>query len=336
MTIPTKLSTNTPNDGSQFQFRMDSTPFKFSEDGDGPKRKRQFSGVAYSGGVISNHWYWGNVIFDLNSMSVPAKLPALIDHDRGKRAGFATQHSIDNAGLSVMGTLMSNECGTAVATESDEGFPWQMSVHIEPGSIEELKAGTNATVNGREHQGPLTIFRNSRINEVSFTATGWDANTTAAAMSRGVQQSSHEGIDMNELEQLKAEVAKLTATNGDLATKLTAATDQLGNYSKQARLDKVKSLFSHVNREFKADAPDVLAFAAMTDEAFTAVDGVMRATAPAGTQAPTQTTQQAAPPAQMFSHVANLPTGTQTQAPAADPLVADAKRRAEEFSKRAA
>lgn len=317
---------------------MESQPFKFSEDSAGPKRKRQFSGVAYSGGVITNHWYWGNVIFDLGTMSVPAKLPALIDHDRGKRAGFADQHTIDNEGLTVHGTLMSNDCGAAVARDSDEGFPWQMSVHIEPGSIEELKAGTKATVNGREHQGPLTIFRNSRINEVSFTATGWDSNTSAAAMSRGAQQPSQEGNDMSaqELEQLKAKVGQLETANATLTGQLADANKKLGDYSKQVRIDKIKSLFSHIGREFKEDGADVVAFSAMPDEAFAAADAAMRAV----TQTPAPAQSPAAnAPAQMFSHVANMPAGTQAsapQAPAVDPLTADAQRRAEAFSKRVA
>ena len=35
------------------------------EDQDG-KNKRTFSGVAYSGEVITEHWYWDRVVFDLD------------------------------------------------------------------------------------------------------------------------------------------------------------------------------------------------------------------------------------------------------------------------------
>ena len=44
---------------------------QFAVEGEGQTRKRKFSGVAYSGDVISNHWYWGNVLFELSSISVP-------------------------------------------------------------------------------------------------------------------------------------------------------------------------------------------------------------------------------------------------------------------------
>jgi hypothetical protein len=37
--------------------------------------------------------------------------------------------------------LLSNKYGQEVAQDSDEGYPWQMSVYIDPGSIEEVERG---------------------------------------------------------------------------------------------------------------------------------------------------------------------------------------------------
>jgi hypothetical protein len=55
-----------------------------SEDG---KKKRTFSGVAYSGEVITDHWYWKQVIFDLDSMQIKGRIPALLEHSSYQRAG---------------------------------------------------------------------------------------------------------------------------------------------------------------------------------------------------------------------------------------------------------
>ena len=127
-------------------------------------KKRTFSGVAYSGEVITDHWYWKRVIFDLDSMQIKGRIPALLEHSSDQRAGAIESHSISyESGLTVSGILLSNEYGTQVATDSDDGFPWQMSVRIEPSSIDEIQAGNTVTVNGKLLHGPITVFRGGRI-----------------------------------------------------------------------------------------------------------------------------------------------------------------------------
>ena len=321
-----------------------SSPMQFSVvpgDGGAPA-KRKFSGKAYSGEVIDNHWYWGNVIFDMATMTVPPKLPALIDHSRSQRAGYVTESSIDNAnGFTVSGNLLTNEHGKAVAQDSDDGFPWQMSVHIEPRSIEEFAAGELVTVNGRQFTGPLTVFRNSTIVEVSFTATGQDSNTAAVAMSRGgVQQPSSTGEISMTPEQIAAmqqENATLKASNTTLTQERDNARTELSKFSKERRTGDIKNLFSAIGREYKEDDADVKAFADMPQAGFDAMSGMMRAQfkKPEGQQ----TQQQPNNPA-LFSHAApngNNPNQQQQQSEAEEnSLLKDAEKRAAQFSKRAA
>ena len=69
-----------------------------------------------------------------------------------------------------------------VAKLSDEGFPWQMSVHIDPERVEKLSKNKTTFVNGQKVTGPANIFRNSKIREVSFTPTGMDDRTHAYVM----------------------------------------------------------------------------------------------------------------------------------------------------------
>lgn len=119
---------------NQYCFQVGNLNVDLAEEG---KKKRTFSGVAYSGEVITDHWYWDRIIFDLDSMQIKGRIPALLDHSTRQRAGAINSHSIDHQnGLTVSGDLMSNEFGTQVAQDSDDGFPWQMSVRIDPSAIE--------------------------------------------------------------------------------------------------------------------------------------------------------------------------------------------------------
>jgi hypothetical protein len=170
---------------------------------------RRFEGVAYSGDVIKGHFYWGDVVFDLSSTKAAQKLPMLVGHDNEKIAGFSDSVKIGQQ-IDIAGALSSKTpFGQEVAALSDEGFPWQMSVRIEPAQVDEVGKGKSVQVNGRTFSGPITVFRNSVIREVSFTPTGWDAQTSATAMARGIP-SPDEGVTMTpeEIAALQAEAAK--------------------------------------------------------------------------------------------------------------------------------
>lgn len=325
-------------ENSQFSL-TNKVMFALGEDGAaaGKPKTRTFSGVGYSGDVIPNHWYWGNVIFDLTTMSVPDKLPALIDHNRSCRAGYVTEHSVDAAtGFAVKGVLLSNESGQAVAQDSDDGFPWQMSVHINPGSIEEVKAGTNVTVNGKVHEGPITVFRHSTLSEVSFTATGWDSNTSAAAMSRsGAQTPPQKETDMSK--ELEAQVAALTAENATLKKAAEDATTALAAFSKAKRDGDIKQLFADLGRDApKDDDAEVKAFASMGQDGFDAMAKMLREQF-----SKTQTAQNQAG-ANLFGHTATGGKSSpangdpKAMANAENPLLANAQKRADQFTKRAA
>jgi len=185
-----------------------------AEDG----QPRRFSGVAYTGEVIKNHWAWEDLVFDLASMTFLEKCPVLIGHDFKQRAGVVDTFSVDNErGLLVSGFLMDTEAGRSVANEADAGFPWQMSVHIEPVSVERRAKGT---VNGRVFDTPVTVFMGGAIREVSFTPTGADKNTSAQVFNH---QPSHLLGESMTIEELQAQLATLTEENDALKAKFAAA-----------------------------------------------------------------------------------------------------------------
>lgn len=186
---------------------------------------RQFSGVANSGKPFSH--FGTPVIVDLADIQYHDKVPALIGHDRDKRAGFGVL-SVENNQLIIKGTLLNNEFGNEVADDADAGFPWQMSAHVMASSEETLSNGETATVNGQTVTAPITILRKCKIPEVSFTPTGVDSETSAVVL--GDTGENHlptlqdTTMTLEELQKAIAEekalTAKLTAENADLKKQL--------------------------------------------------------------------------------------------------------------------
>ena len=283
----------------KYCFRLGDLNVNQAEEG---KKKRTFSGVAYSGEVITDHWYWDRIIFDLDSMKIKGRIPALLDHSPRQRAGVINEHSINHQqGLVVSGDLMSNEFGTEVAQDSDDGFPWQMSVRIEPSSVEEIQADASVTVNGKVHQGPITVFRGGRIREVSFCALGADDNTNAVAASHNPTQSSKEDTDVD-LEQAKAKIQEQEKT-------ISGLQDQLNKFAADKRNSAIESLGKDLGKEFTAE--EKTKFAAMPDDAFDLMAATLKQFAASTQQQPPAGQQQQQTPgvnpafAHLFTHQAN-------------------------------
>lgn len=291
---------------NQYCFQVGNLNVDQAQEG---KKKRTFSGVAYSGEVITDHWYWDRIIFDLDSMQIKGRIPALLDHSTRQRAGAINSHSIDHQnGLTVSGDLMSNEFGTQVAQDSDDGFPWQMSVRIEPSAVEEIQAGASVTVNGKLHQGPITVFRGGRIREVSFCALGADDNTNAVAASHSPKQFNQpEDTDVTELEKAQA---KITELEGQVNT----LTEQNKQFAAAKREAEITALGKDLGKEFSAE--DVEEMKKLDDSAFAFSAKQLRQFS-AGSQQPPATPQTQQTPsvnpvfAHLFTHQANPGQGGQ-------------------------
>lgn len=243
---------------NQYCFQLGQLSVDAEQEG---KKKRTFSGIAYSGEVITDHWYWDRIIFDLDSMSIKGRIPALLDHSSRQRAGAINTHSINHqSGLTVSGDLMTNEFGTQVAQDSDDGFPWQMSVRIDPSAIEEIQAGASVTVNGKVHQGPITVFRGGRIREVSFCALGADDNTNAVAASHSPKNFNQpEDTNVTELEQAQAKAKALQ-------DQVDALTEQNKQFAAAKREAEITALGKDLGKEFSAE--DITEMKNLDDSAF--------------------------------------------------------------------
>ena len=292
------------NNPNQYCFQLGQLSVDAEQEG---KKKRTFSGTAYSGEVITDHWYWDRIIFDLDSMQLKGRIPALLEHRSSQRAGAINTHSISHqTGLTVSGDLMSNEFGTQVAQDSDDGFPWQMSVRIDPSAIEEIQAGSSVSVNGKSHQGPITVFRGGRIREVSFCALGADDNTNAVAASHAPKNFNQpEDTDVTELEKAQARIQELETKNSELET-------QNKQFAAAKREAEITALGKDLGKEFSAE--DITEMKALDESAFAFSAKQLRQFS-AGNQPPAGQQQQQIPShfQHLFTHQATGGQGGQGQ-----------------------
>ena len=279
------------NEQSKDQFCFELGQFAVEQSVEG-KKKRTFSGIAYSGEPVVDHWYWDRIIFDLDSLQIKGRIPALLEHRTSQRAGAINSHSISHEkGLEISGDLLSNEFGTQVAQDSDDGFPWQMSVRIEPSKTEEIAADQSVFVNGKNYQGPITVFRGGRIREVSFCALGADDNTSAVAASHKPKKfNQQEDTNVTELEQAKEAQKQAEKQRDD-------ALAELNKFKADQRAENIASLQKELNTTFSAE--DLKSYTDMDDAVFAFTAKQLRQFS--GKQEP----QKQGLPSQLFSHQAN-------------------------------
>lgn len=282
---------------------------------------RRFAGVGYTGDVIPRHWFWGDVVFDLSQMSHPPKMPMLLNHDPDKIAGYADTIAKTDKGLEVSGPLIRapGMFGQYVADSSDQGFPWQMSVNIDPSTVEEVMSGS-VTVNGRTFSAPLTVFRQSTLSEVSFCPVGYDSGTSATALSRANQgaPAQQEGVlsmDEKEIAAIKAENEALKAGKSAIEADVVRAQSELKEFRRTQRSEQVKTLFSKVGAPFDENDIQVKTLLEMEESAFLTAFALVESVAQR---------QSARNPA-LFSDTAV--SGTDPAAKGESPLVAEARRR---------
>ncbi len=148
--------------------------------------KDQLDMVIYSGGIIKDHWWWNNLVIDLQGMSFPKKTyPILESHSTDKKIGFMNKPLV-NGNLRVDSnkiTFVDTEASQEFIRLSKEGFPYESSMYAKPTVIERVDEGATATseVNGMTVKGPATIWRKSIFKEASVCVFGYDSNTKAAA-----------------------------------------------------------------------------------------------------------------------------------------------------------
>ena len=273
---------------------------------EGESKKRKFKGVAYAGGRVDGHWYWGRsgVVFDLDSIEIDKPTALLEEHFSSGRVGVVKQVSTTGK-IEVEGDFLSNTKAKEIVQDSDDGFPFQMSMYIDPGSIEEVSNGKSVVVNGQTFEGPITVFRQNRIREFTICTTGADRNTSINAFS-GKQQTKQEDTNVTELEQAQARIRELETKNSELEA-------QNKQFAAAKREAEITALGKDLGKEFSAE--DITEMKALDDSAFAFSAKQLRQFS-AGTQPAAGQQQQQQIPSHLthlFSHQATGGQGGQGQ-----------------------
>lgn len=257
---------------------------------EGESKKRKFKGVAYAGGRVDGHWYWGRsgVVFDLDGIEIDKPTALLEEHFSSGRVGVVKQVSTTGK-IEVEGDFLSNTKAKEIVQDSDDGFPFQMSMYIDPGSVEEVSNGKSVVVNGQTFEGPITVFRQNRIREFTICTTGADRNTSINAFS-GKQQTKQEDTNVTELEQAKEAQKQAEKQRDD-------ALAELNKFKADQRAENIASLQKELNTTFSAE--DLKSYTDMDDAVFAFTAKQLRQFS--GKQEP----QKQGLPSQLFSHQAN-------------------------------
>lgn len=289
----------TDNEQGKYLFALSALDIPKVEDG----KKRTFQGTAYAGGRVDGHWYWGRtgVVFDLDGIEIPVPTPLLGEHFSMSRVGVVKSVNVKQD-IKVSGDFLSNPQAQEFVQDSDDGFPFQMSMFIDPGSIEEVGQGVSVNVNGQSFTGPIAVFRNNRIREFTICSTGADRNTAIKAFSgKPSQQPQQEETNVTELEQLKADNQKLT-------TERDNALNELKQFKATKRTDDITALETELKVQFSAE--DKTTYSNMDDTTFSFTAKQLRqfsAGGQSGQQTPTTSpsTQPNPALAHLFTHQAN-------------------------------
>jgi hypothetical protein len=177
--------------------------------------------VAYSGKVIKNHWYWGDLVIDVNGADFNKKLyPILEQHDLMRKIGFSAKPSTDNNQLTIKKmTFVDTEASKEFQTISKQGFPFEASISGRPTLVEQLEEGESTEVNGYKFKGPGSVWRKWIYKETSVVVFGADGNTRSRTLAEDEEEfevdikrsntSSEDGENNEETEVKKVDLKEL-------------------------------------------------------------------------------------------------------------------------------
>lgn len=195
MTIENKL---VPKGAMQLIDKGCQAEFQFAQDAEGndvPKLQM----AVYTGGVIKNHWYWDDLVMDLDGIKLSKKkYPILEDHETSRKIAFSGKPMVKDGQLVIdpdTTVFVDTEVSKEFQKLSKQGFPFQSSLRGVPRRIERIQEGTETQVNGFSLKGPGTVWREWEYMEGSVCVFGWDDKTSASAFSKDEIELDYELID---------------------------------------------------------------------------------------------------------------------------------------------
>jgi len=169
-----------------------------------------FRVVGYSGGIIKDHWLWGNVAFDLSGLKfAKKKTPVLEEHFTIRRLGFTTRQEITDK-VTVEGEFLDNDNAASLRADMKKGFPMEASLYVPATVVEYVKEGASVEVNGLTLKGPGAVFRKATVREVSMCVFGADSNTQSAAYAENDKNNVKFNLVDKEINLMAKETEQMT------------------------------------------------------------------------------------------------------------------------------
>jgi len=166
--------------GSAFSLTANDDAVRFAAGDEGDESG--FEILAYSGEIIPDHWFWGNLGIDLKGMKFAGqRFPVLDSHDTSLRLGYGEGHVAGT--ITAKGRWCPNVYAQEMRADAKAGFPLQASLNFDPKTVkyDTIREGEAAEVNGHRLTGPGTIFRQGVIREISMCVFGEVRNTRSTA-----------------------------------------------------------------------------------------------------------------------------------------------------------
>lgn len=190
----------------RLRFTRNTTIKAASGDGKVPT----FELVAYNGGPLKVDGYDLPVVIDLEGLEQAPSVVANWNHDPAQVVGHASSVTNDGQQVTMSGSLShAGEARDIIVASAKDGFPYQASVEVTPGELEQLPAGKTEQVNGQQVSGPILIARTGYLYGIAFVPRGADETTSvtiaakAATIKGGAKMPEYE--DWLESMGLKAE-----------------------------------------------------------------------------------------------------------------------------------
>lgn len=179
------------------------------------------SGIAYSGGEVSQFWSNLKLVVDLSGMTISPQIPLLYNHrnDPEFRLGEVVA-TIDGGKLHISGGVDKDTERGKFIVDAGKKFNWQLSIGAEISAVERVNDNEVRNINGREFSGPFLHVNKTCLREISVCAVGADPETTmkiAASLNITNFSNNNEGVlktmtvKKNE-KDLQAKIPEQTAT----------------------------------------------------------------------------------------------------------------------------
>lgn len=245
--------------------------------------EENFTLIPYQLGQVVEHYYWGRFVFEASSMKMRKDvIPALVDHDTGKGAGVINEFNSED--VSFSGHFLNNDNAQYVKDMKDVGMECSLRFDASNTVITEVPEGQSVEVDGFTHEGPLYVFQEASIMEVSFTVFG-HVNETQTIFSHSVKQETpmaDNAPNLAELEQsaeknIKEKLDRMNQLCADKDFVMTCFSQGMGIEEFSSKLlekqaEEIASLKASNSdletkvEELKSDAPEGVQFSASSDK----------------------------------------------------------------------